>query len=469
MKRIFLAIYTILISIYAGFAADAFYMAPYGAVNINLDAPEAWKTERTVPSGEVTTTTIFDDGQIVIVGGLEGLTIDPLSNLFGTSEVTNYKIELSFSSDSYDPNTQYFYFTKQSDPAFRRPFQIQAISRITRSGIANPSYFYTNHGLINGEGTNEISASENSSFLRDGLEALINGLTGDDWSLEYDGTYEFAIILPGSIENGVLEAGGVPWSVATGTDYSAEIEVTARVVNEGWGDATVNGMTNPEIKFTIPFSGYYDPRYGNGEEMPGMDTSASLFVIPNARAANIDLLNDQGKTDIPIADVDFSLFGLSSDATYDSGDVFLFLSSSSNPFDSSASEFRFVHKDVGFGEAITDSNSIGYKIRAVPDFDAMKSADSIEGITEVTYYGADYLTADGIYPDENQRMHTACYKEELGDMFGGGSVHWHSYSGTLYLELDTNNVIMDEGLYRSTVYVHVVTDENISKRGEVTA
>ena len=196
-------------------------------------------------------------------------------------------------------------------------------------------------------------------------------------------------------------------------------------------------------------------------------------VVPKSegtgRAANIDLLNDQGKDDIPIASVNFSLFGLDSDVTYDNEDVFLFLSSSSNPFDSSASEFRFVHKDVGFGEAITDSNSIGYKIRAVPDFDAMKSADSIEGITEVTYYGADYLTVDGTYPDVNQRMHTACYKEELGDMFGGGSVHWHSYSGTLYLELDTNNVIMDEGLYRSTVYVHVVTDENISKRGEATA
>lgn len=77
----------------------------------------------------------------------------------------------------------------------------------------------------------------------------------------------------------------------------------------------------------------------------------------------------------------------------------------------------------------------------------------------MTFDGTDYLTPDGSNPDD--RILTAHHEMAIGDLFGGGKAHWHSWNGELLLSLDTNNRIMNEGLYRSTVYVHVVTDDSL--------
>lgn len=455
MKKIPIIVIMFLVSVTgpADLVADkTYYMAPYGGGTfVNLDNPE-WNLidENDLPARIVGSVSgegnnVFENDRLVVIGGIDNIKAE---------EIQKYGISLSFRSDSYDPSTNYFYFTKQSNPEFRRPFLLQVTTKIvsTRSFILTIyNTDYTLLGTLGGEASGVLYAAP-----ADFWEEIFDFLDGT-----YFIVYEFGIALPGDILNGVLDINGTQYPIAAGDDYTAEIEMTVSLV-----DSDNPGEESAPISFTIPFSGYYDPRQTS---KPGVDTSASLYVQPNARAANIDLLNDQGKNDIPIASVDFSLFGLESDATYDKEDVFMFLSSSSNPFDSSASKFRFVHKDVGFGDAITDSNSIGYKIRAVPDFDDMKSAASTAGIAEVVFDGTDYLTVDGAYPINNHRMYTACYKQQLGTLYDSDLIHWHSYSGTLYLELDTNNVIMDEGLYRSTVYVHVVTDENISKRGAATA
>lgn len=466
MRKVYIIIINLFLSVCSIFAFSDYYMAPYGSVLFNLNSPE-WSTKQNItlngggangPTGE-----IFESGRTLIIGGIDQLEelidLGPLGGL--GNEIERYSFKLEFDGAQFDGT--YFWFTKQSDPAFRRPFQIQIGYRVYREGVLGNSPQYFDLGLIEGSGDLILEAEA------PGLAEII----GDIFSSgTYYVSFEFGIILPGEIKNGVLAMDGISSSmpIASGYDYSSEIDVTVTLIDSlpDW----LGGKEYPPISFTIPFSGYYDPRVAS-EVAP--ETSASLFVKPNARAANIDLLNDQGKTDIPIADIDFSVFGLA-DEVYENDDIFMFLSSSSNPFDSSVSEFRFVHKDVGFGDAITESNSIGYKIKAVPSQETIEAAatseTSTDSVIEVTYDGTDYLTIDGSKPEATQRMYTACYKEALGTtegLSGGRKVHWHSYSGTLYLELDTNNVIMDEGLYRSTVYVHVVTDENISKRGEVTA
>lgn len=451
MKKLILIVITLLIFIILpAYSISGYYMAPYGGgtyINLANEWPEVTIDGN---SGTGNGTDIFDEKRLVILGGIDSIK----SGFWGIGdEKSKYGIKIEFDSSSYQDG--YFWFTKQSDPEFRRPFSIQIGTRIYREGWRDTNQ-YESKGLIGAQGN-------------DVLEAISDGLlssAGDFFlgSGTYFVVFEFGIVLPGKIQNGILvmDDGKTSYPIAAGVDYSAEIQVTVTLVDLENNNSAVSGYA--PISFIVPFSGYYDPRQTSE---PDTDTSASLYVLPNARAANIDLLNDQGKTDIPIADVDFSVFGLTEDDNYDDS-VFLFLSSSSNPFDSSASKFRFVHKDVGFGEALTDSNSIGYKVRAVPDqetIDAANASATSDNVFEVTYEGTDYLTTDGSNPEESQRMNTACYKYNLGHLYENGLVHWHSYSGTLYLELDTNNVIMDEGLYRSTVYVHVVTDENLSNSG----
>lgn len=448
MKKYILTI-GLLFSLLPLFAYTNFYMAPFGSNNFNLDNPD-WDDEITVTEGLnwEEGSNNFDENRIVILGGIDGLATGGFN-----PEIDSAKIKLSFTTSSGSTSTDngtYFWFTKQSDPEFRRPFQIQIVSRVVRKqdlGIFGEVFTHMNSskGLMGAIETAE-------------LEAKPSGIVGEFLDFFKSGTYyaifEFGIILPGDIENGILTLDDATYPIATGDDYSAEITVTAEIE----GGNNESGDSAKTITFTVPFSGYYDPRLGDGATMD--DTSSALYVIPSARAANIDLIHDRGSL-IDIASIDFSIFNLSTDFSpgeYDES-VFLFLSSSSNPFDAEAEKFRFLHDDVGFGDAVTESNSIGYTITVVPSADTVNH-DTSGKIKEIEFDGTDYLTADGAHPVEGKRIYTGHYDEEMGEYAGIDKVHWHSYSGDVKLSLEQNHTtLMNAGAYKSTVYVHVVTDD----------
>ena len=431
------------------FALTGYYMAPYGGGTfINLDNPE-WSSAQDVSTNDGGANgaggNVFDEERLIILGGIDGL-----ESGFLSGDMDDYGISITFTSATYD-GTEYFWFTKQSNPEFRRPFKIQIATRIFRDGWLFESNKYEDLGYM-GEIDNEILEA-----VSDNLLSAIGDFFG---SGTYFVVFEFGIVLPGDIDNGILSLDGVSYPIASGTDYSAEINVTVQLVNLKNNNASVDRY--PAITFTVPFSGYYDPRYSDGAQNPDVDTSASLYVIPNARAANIDLLNNQGDS-IPIAKVDFSIFNLPTN--YENGkydkSVFMFLSSSSNPFVSDSKGFRFVHEDVGFGDAETSANSIGYTISAIPSEETKALDDSDGLIHTVEYDGTDYLDISGSSPAEDKRMYTGHNEEKLGELFDNKTVHWHSYTGELVLNLKSNPVMMDSGLYKSTVYVHVVTDDGI--------
>lgn len=437
-----------------------FYIAPYGGINVNLDAPPDWRVP--VPSETIegkNSGNVFSSDQTIIIGGIDNLAIYRRGFLDYVNEVENYGILVSFSSES--SGGDYFWFTKQSDPEFRRPFQIQLAGRIVDDGLHGTLVGdqYSDFGVIHSSGSEVFEATTSRGFLQgigDFLEIVFAGET-----INYSVLYEFGIILPGNIENGILRLDdGTTYPIATGNDYSAEITVTAQLVDIS------NGVANPAPigsarTFVLPISGYYDPRFGDGEDS-GVDTSAALYVNPSARAANIDLIRDRGNS-IDIASIDFSIFNLSQDFTlgqYDES-VFLFLSSSSNPFDTEAEQFRFLHEDVGFGDAVTESNSIGYTITVVPSADTI-SHDTSGKIKTIEFDGTDYLEADGNLQNLDKRIFTAHYAEKLGELASGRTVHWHSYSGDVKLTLEQNHTtLMNAGAYKSTVYIHVVTDEKL--------
>lgn len=450
MRRILLSCLLMILIATSLFALSNFYMAPYGATMVNLDNSGWSRVEISTDSGNVANSgsdNIFPNERIIFLGGLENLRVQEFLGYEIINEAKDFAIRLEFNSATWDGN--YFWFTKQSDPEFKRPFQIQIGYRVIRDGALRDNKKYADLGFV-GESSDDILDS-----IPEGLDDFLNALAS--WA-DYDIGFEFGIVLPGTISNGILSLNNESYPIATGIDYSAEINITATLTDIDTSDDTsVPEEFSAPINFTVSIGGYYDPRYSDGTENPDVDTSASLYVTPYARAANIDLLNDQGKTDIPIANVDFSIYDLPENFTsgqYDES-VFIFLSANSNPFGQDEKGFRFVHESVGFGDAELPTNSLGYTITASGTSDTTAN----DGSGSVTFDGTDYLTPDGSNPDH--RILTAHHEMAIGDLFGGGKAHWHSWNGELILSLDTNNRIMNEGLYRSTVYVHVVTDDSL--------
>lgn len=443
MKKALLSILLLIITSMSLFSLSNFYMAPYGATMVNLDNPDWQEVIINEDSGTgLESGWIFPPERIIFVGGLEGLVVAQILGI-GISEFEDFAIELSFDSPTWDG--KYFWFTKQSDPEFRRPFKIQIGYRVYRDGDLWDETKYANIGTLGSLDNKVIEAAP------EGFGAILNWLLGFG---KYNVAFEFGIVLPGDINNGILDLDGSAYPIASGTDYSAEINITATLIAQNGADIPDN--VSETISFTLPISGYYDPRYPDGGGTEEFDTSASLYVTPYARAANINIRDDQGTGQIPIASVDFSIYDLPdtwSDGQYDDS-AFIFMSASSNPFVHNARGFRFVHESVGFGDAELPTNSIGYTITAVPD-----SA----GGTSVTFDGTDYLTVNGEFP--KNKIMTDHNDMSLGSLFGGGKAHWHSWNGELMLTLDTNNRMMNEGLYRSTVYVHVVTDDSPDQGG----
>ena len=466
MKKAILVI-LIILSCSQVFALSSFYMAPYGAAVVNLNTP-AWSTPQDISqdNGGVGGKggRVFDTKRILFIGGIEGLKSE--SN---NDEFSDYGLRVQLSGSTWDG--EYFWFTKQSDPEFTCPFKVQISAQIhTSTWIVfwtEENDAYSDMGYYIPSSGNE----ENGKILEAGATGFWSWLA----SLFKLGTtegnliFEFGIVLPYDLDNNSLIINdansirnGEIFPLASGDDYSTEITVTATLVyvnDDNYGE-DVPGYA--PISFTVPISGYYDAK----SEITPPETSASLFVDAYSRAANLDLLNNQGEN-IPIGSVDFSVYGLDpveTDAngnyahTYDDS-VFLFLSASPNPYVQDTAGFRFIHDDVGFGDAITASNSIGYTIQCVPTEDIT----SVDGsLTAVEFDGTDYLSdANGVVtPPENKRVKTAHFQQSLGELVGGYE-HWHSYNGELILTLDENPIIMQSGLYRSNVYVHVVTDDSL--------
>ena len=447
MKRLLLTFVLIIAVTTSLLALDDFYMAPAAGTYVNL-AIQNWDYLDNIDKTEsgLSTESVFGD-RLVFYGGLEGIGVfEILGGLVSYSEFKDYAISIEITSSTWDG--QYFWFTKQSDPEFKRPFQIQTSFKVYKDAFTG--FYYTQETSFTDLGFLEAEHEEVLSNSPSGLMEFISSIG------TYDLGYEFGLVLPGEIKNGVLTLeDNTTYPIASGTDYSAELIVTAKLTDPEGNE--VDDSKFPPISFVVSIGGYYDPRYADGTENPDVDTSASLYVTPYARAANIDLLNDQGKTDIPIANVDFSIYDQSENFTsgqYDKS-VFIFLSANSNPFAQDEKGFRFVHESVGFGDAELPTNSLGYTITASGTSDTTANG----GSGSVIFDGTDYLTPDGSKPDD--RILTAHHEMAIGDLFGGGKAHWHSWNGELLLSLDTNNRIMNEGLYRSTVYVHVVTDDSL--------
>ena len=446
------------------------YMTPYsGAFNFNLkDGVEDFNAPRIISDSY---STIFDDAQIIALGGGieypsrifsdDSINMPTGDGRFGHRAVSNlYKgIRYTIECPQYDAENGCFYFIKQSDPDFRFPFMIQIGGRYNSETSANQDNHKLSVGVIgkgNYDSYKQVDPSldlipDSSGYIsfvvpnkNDAIPCISTGYNVD-YSTYVDKErllfMNFAVFFPGEIdqENGVfrLDNGSI-YPIAAGDDYSAHIRIMATVVETG-----------ESISVDIPFSAFYHPDGAAGEKS---DTSASLFVEPLAAAGNIDL--DGAERQFDVATIDFAYNMNDKDSlNNDFGNrAYLFLSTSENPFNSSSQGFVFVKDDVKYGDILTDENSIGYTVIAANTGEKPSEDTSSVVIAEIRYDGTDSI--DTVNDNADKQMRTYHHYRKTH----GASQHWHTYNGIVSIILDDNS-LMNEGYYRSYIYVHVVTNE----------
>ena len=448
------------------------YMTPYeGAFNFNLkDGVEYFNEPRTISDSS---STIFDNAQIIALGGgieyPSRIFSDDSINMptgdwrFDHRAVSNlYKgIRYTIECPQYDDENGCFYFIKQSDPDFRFPFRIQIGGRYNSKTSSAQDNHKLSVGVI-GEGNYDSYKQVDPSLdltpdscgyitfvVPNENDAIPCGPYGNNVSIgDVDNNrllfMNFAVFFPGEIdqENGVfrLDNGSI-YPIAAGDDYSAHIRIVATVVETG-----------ESISVDIPFSAFYHPDGAAGEKS---DTSASLFVEPLAAAGNIDL--DGAERQFDVATIDFAYNMSGNDSLNlpqnDFGNrAYLFLSASENPFNLSYQGFVFVKDNVKYGDILTDENSIGYTVIATNTGEKPSEDTSSGVIAEIRYDGTDSI--DTVNDNVDKQMRTYHHYRKTH----GASQHWHTYNGIVSIILDDNS-LMNEGYYRSYIYVHVVTNE----------
>ena len=362
---------------------------------------------------------------------------------------------------------QGFEFVSQSNPSYRRPFEIILVprSQYKVSEVTRDSGEWSRREPF--EGGNKPYSGKASLLTANNPE------TPDSWVIKtadadkYNKAiadvgdfsndvyivyqwYDVILNLPGEIDpaTDVLTVtnsrGTVSYPLIEGDDYSALVSITIQ-----WGDYSDS--------VTIPFSGYYDSR-GSQES-----NASALAITPTGNASTVRLDVDQG-IPIDVANINFMRW-LGYEDSVTSGEYndnhdpaqfgkeniksIIFLSSSSNP-EINGGEFRFIHNDLQAGEILDDRNSIKYVARTTDNdnghivtFDGTMTASYLNSLSE-------NIT------DSDSVIIPTFYGRGTHGNYAQRRTYWQEYNGTVEIILENKeNVTMYSGGYHSYIYVHV--------------
>lgn len=332
-------------------------------------------------------------------------------------------------------------FISESNPAYRRPFNIVvavSYARVSHNGSDSTYYTMKEH-----RGARLSKAGE--QFV---LDVSQNNLPQSYASQEFWVVFDILLELQGTVENGVLTMNdGSEYTLANLNDYTAAVTVSISCESNNTADSAANVNSS----LIIPFSGYYDSRGGQVEAV------SSLSVSPTARASTLRLDEEQGQP-IDVATVNFMRLLKTngrldeSPSPFDTADTRIFFSSSANP-EIDGGKFKFVHDAVQPGDLIDDRNSIQYEIRSVDSsgghmvvFDGTMTRAEMEGPKESA---GDYV----IIPQNiTSRSHPD---------YGRDVAYWQEYNGTIQVVLERKYNMMYAGAYKSYVYVHVYVEDGV--------
>ena len=482
MKRAIISTLIIIFSALSVFAASI-QVAPYsGAYGVPMASPYytggEWDKKyggppnHPLPDGSFDDANYYSEDEIIAIAAIEGVTESEFNNRFSGEDFT-----VSVSC----PNG--LYFVSQSNPAFKRPFELYLVWKSQtyfeyRETISNVFSVFTRWGdgesdqdarydseVLSEQGDFEKGREfngfvdyydgdpEKGSYLINSQTDFIyhhkDGLIDTNERREYRNISanmwcDVILILPGEIVQGtdtlvVTGENGrtTEYPLIEADDYTATVTLTFK-----YGDL--------EKSITIPFSGYYERGQYEKEE-----DACSLLVEPNSNAAHLSISRDRGSW-VTVGDLQFmmSTFRPDGSTTPKRYDPVIFASSSSDPFDKNAAEFRMVHSSVTFNTPLTNTNSIPFDVRIQRTgtsgtsnfiFDGTGSVSDVEQAATSGSY--DF----GIWPD--------CIPAYL--QHSELQMDYYGYEGEIAVMMDGGNNIMKPGRYTGTVYIHVVSSDQV--------
>ena len=328
-----------------------------------------------------------------------------------------------------------FNFTNNSNPAYIRPFKLQVV----QNWVGNTIKTVGDGNLIfEGMAERTYTWAESGCAFKDGNNT--------------ESKFDLLLVLEGTVTNGVLDINGQKYPLAEG-EYSAVVNI---IIEGYYTDEDNRKVDLPTKIITIPFSGYY---YEDENTSINVDSTVGVSLVPSANAANLDI-RTMGGQDYEIATLDVLKYiaaGESSTHDYSysdnpdhlDNDLRIFLSSSPNPF-VSGGDFSLVHTSVPVGGLLTNANHVGYTVFAVSNNDrtdakVFRGGSTVYDIMNASADPSSYIVTD----------HTG-----VRDI-SGTSLDYHTYNGRLYIRMNRPVTSMLPGIYRSTVYVHVVVDDDI--------
>lgn len=383
-------------------------------------------------------------------------------------------------------STTDFMFISQSQPSYRRPFALSLI----------PTSSENERGSYGGDKT----GASHTRNIRKNASFLINDSEGGSFPLTYDGGkgypegqlnyfdespyaasklyahmwFDLILSLPmdRATETGIV-ADGITYELAEAEDYTSIVYITMSYTpvyeiyevtyDEGSNSYSEEKSTEPdEIKapiietIALPFSGFYSRITSTNRN----ESSASFFINTYPAASSLSL-NPSSRTGIPrtlidIADI-YLLYNLpnlqSSNKPGNDGKLArIFLSASHSATNKSQTGFMFVHE--GASSISEGRNAVAYTVY-VRDNDATSSPFTVyDGTTYVENKNGSYEIPEG----KGEYLNSYCHITNPISHVDSSRHHYHSFDGTVSILIDDTNDLMEDGIYKSNIYVHLVTE-----------
>ena len=377
-------------------------------------------------------------------------------------------------------STTDFMFVSQLQPSYRRPFSLTLIPTSTEGNYIN-SFGNRRKGksyLINSEEGGSFPLTYDGGIgYAEGTGTPVTNTADAEKNMYANMWFDLILALPldRTTETGVV-ADGITYELAEAEDYTSIVYITMSYtpVYEVY-EVTYNEGIYSEVKssdqdiiqapiietIALPFSGFYSRITSDNRNK----SSASFFINTYPAASSLSL-NPSSRTGIPrtlidIADI-YLLYSLenlqpwSSKPANDSRLARIFLSASPSATNESQTGFMFVHE--GATSISEGRNAVGYTVY-VRDNDATSSPFKVyDGTTYVSWENGEIPEGKGEYLNSYCNITKQIWHSD------SQSRHYHSFDGTISILIDDTNELMEDGLYKSNIYVHLVTEEDPNQK-----
>ena len=363
-------------------------------------------------------------------------------------------------------------FVSESNPTYKRPFELW----LFKTQTVNDDYLWS-----------EPRETFSYEKLEIGKTATLKTIPTDRPVIGDVGTsfahFNLVLVLPGEFDSeGKLlydkdGRGKIPYPLINADDYTAYVTITL---------SSTTAVNSPQT-ITIPFSGYFNGVSSSEEAKRDDAINVTVNRMPAATNLDIETLSDPDKEEQRVHVADIKMLYFWNDALdektglplYDSpasDSIRMFFSASNDPFYSNRNGFELVHSSVDIASIHNPYNSIGYRIEAnsytvtapedksnwiyhntngdtsigSPTLRAFTGEDKITDVTDRKLSNEVVTPGAFIYPE----IHGARSSQDDFDRYYS---YWES---PVYLVMDKRQVDnMFAGRYTSTVYFHVVADE----------